>query len=107
MPIAYCHTLENKSSFPVKPPPEEFLGAGLLCTAGALFQPPKSSSAAIVVSAGLVLLVVEPQALSRGGMVEGGATDVDAAGSGAPQTSDDPQGSKPDAAPGVAEGFAA
>jgi hypothetical protein len=65
--------------------------------AGALFHPPKSSSAAIVVSDGLVFLLLEchPLSSASGFMVDDAVT---GAGSGAPQTFDEPQASKPETA---------
>ena len=46
----YCHTLENRSSLPLSPPPVlvdtvEGLSAGFETEGAALLQPPKSSSA--------------------------------------------------------------
>lgn len=61
---------------------------------GALFHPPKSSSAAIVVSAGFVLFADEPQPLSIAFVVE--VFDGAGADSGAPHTSDEPQASIPE-----------
>jgi hypothetical protein len=66
-----------------------------LCIAGALFQPPKSSSAVIVVSFGFVLFVFEPHPPSIGsGFIVVGA--IVEAGSEAPHTFDEPQASSPD-----------
>jgi hypothetical protein len=94
--------LENKSSFP----PNPLLPDGLLvfvdvlfAVVGAEFQPPKSSSPAMMVSAGFVLLALEAQPLSRDATLDAmeDFTVVGARGaavaSGAPHISEEPHGS--------------
>jgi len=61
----------------------------------------------MLVSAGLVLLDIDPQPLSKDASLAGAAGADGSAGSGAPQTSEDPQGSNPDEDMDAAAGFGA